>query len=162
MEPFMDGSLDSWRRVVEVNLLGVMVTFQAAARAMPRGGRLLATASIAGLHGEPSAAAYCASKAGVVALVRTLAIELGPEITVNAVAPGQVETPMSLGDLEEVGRRAGRPAEELLREHLERRVPARRMGHPQEVAALLAFLASDAAAFMNGEVVRIDGGEGAS
>src|SRR5215211_4935359 len=88
MEPFLRGDLDSWRRVIDVNLLGVMLTFQAAAQAMPRGGRLLATASIAGLHGEPSAAAYCASKAGVIGLVRTLARELAPlAITVNAVAP---------------------------------------------------------------------------
>ncbi len=92
MEPFLDGSVASWTRVIRVNLIGVMVTLQAAARAMPRGGRLLATASIAGLHGEAAAAAYCASKAGVVALVKTLSIELGPAITVNAVAPGQIET----------------------------------------------------------------------
>jgi NAD(P)-dependent dehydrogenase (short-subunit alcohol dehydrogenase family) len=159
MERFLDGSPETWGRVLEVNLLGVMVTLQAAARAMPRGGRLLATASVAGLHGERDAAAYCASKAGVVALVRTLAIELAPDITVNAVAPGQIETRMSLGDLEEVGRRTGRPATVLLREHLERRVPARRMGTPDEVAAAFAFLASDDSGFINGTVLRVDGGE---
>lgn len=136
-----------------------MVTLQAAARAMPRGGRLLATASIAGLHGEASAAAYCASKAGVVALVKTLSIELGPHITVAGVAPGQVETGMSLGDLDDVAKRVGRPADELLRDHLERRVPARRMGTPDEIAAVFGFLASDQARFINGECVVIDGGE---
>jgi NAD(P)-dependent dehydrogenase (short-subunit alcohol dehydrogenase family) len=159
MEPFLVGDLASWRRVIEVNLLGVMVTLQAAARAMPGGGRLLATASIAGLHGEASAAAYCASKAGVIALVRTLSIELGPAITVNAVAPGQIETSMSLGDLEEVSRRTGCPAAELLEGHLERRVPARRMGTADEVAAALTFLAGPDAAFVSGEILRIDGGE---
>jgi NAD(P)-dependent dehydrogenase (short-subunit alcohol dehydrogenase family) len=159
MEPFVEGTVESWTRVIAVNLLGVMVTLQAAARAMPDGGRLLATSSIAGLHGEASAAAYCASKAGVVALVRTLAIELGPDITVAAVAPGQIETSMSLGDLDEVAERVGRPAEELLRDHLERRVPAHRMGTPDEIAAVFAFLASDEARFINGEVVRVDGGE---
>jgi NAD(P)-dependent dehydrogenase (short-subunit alcohol dehydrogenase family) len=159
MEPFLEGGAGTWRRVLDVNLLGVMVTFQAAARAMPRGGVLLATASIAGLHGEAGAAAYCASKAGVIALVRTLSIELGPEIRVVAVAPGQIETRMSLDDLKEVGRQTGRPPAELLREHLDRRVPARRMGTPDEVAALFAFLASDEAAFITGEVIRIDGGE---
>lgn len=159
MEPFLDGSVASWTRVIQVNLLGVMVTLQAAARAMPRGGRLLATASIAGLHGEASAAAYCASKAGVVALVKTLSIELGPHITVNAVAPGQIQTSMSLGDLEEVSMRTGRSAAQLLEDHLEQRVPARRMGTAEEVAAAFAFLAGPEAAFVSGETLRIDGGE---
>ena len=78
MEPFLDGDMLSWERVLRVNLLGVMNTFQQAALAMPRGGRLLATASIAGLHGEADATAYCASKAGVIGLVRSLAVELAP------------------------------------------------------------------------------------
>jgi NAD(P)-dependent dehydrogenase (short-subunit alcohol dehydrogenase family) len=160
MEPFLEGGLDSWRRVIDVNLLGVMLTFQAAARAMSGGGRLLATASIAGLHGEPGATAYCASKSGLLGIVRTLSIELAPlDITVNAVAPGQIETRMSRRDLETVSRRAGVPAGDLLREHLERRVPARRLGTPEEVAAAFAFLASDDAAYISGEVVRVDGGE---
>jgi NAD(P)-dependent dehydrogenase (short-subunit alcohol dehydrogenase family) len=160
MEPFLDGDLGSWGRVLGVNLLGVMLTFQAAALAMPRGGRLLATASIAGLHGEPGAGAYCASKAGVVALVRTLAIELAPSgITVNAVAPGQIETAMNLRDLRRVAEDRGRPPERLLQEHLERHVPAGRMGRPEEVAAVFAFLAGPDAEFITGEVIRIDGGE---
>jgi NAD(P)-dependent dehydrogenase (short-subunit alcohol dehydrogenase family) len=160
MEPFLEGRLASWRRVLEVNLLGVMMTFRAAALAMPRGGRLLATASIAGLHGEPNASAYCASKAGVIALVRTLSIELGPfGITVNAVAPGQIETAMNRRDLELVAEREGRSADDLLREHLERRVPAGRMGTPEEVAAVFAFLAGPGAEFITGEVIRVDGGE---
>lgn len=160
MEPFLDGKLESWRRVLDVNLLGVMLTFQEAARAMPPGGRLLATASIAGLHGERDAAAYCASKAGVIGLVRTLSIELAPRgLSVNAVAPGQIDTGMNRRDLLLAGEREGRPADDILRDHLERRVPARRMGTPEEVAGLFAFLASDEAAFITGEVIRIDGGE---
>jgi meso-butanediol dehydrogenase/(S,S)-butanediol dehydrogenase/diacetyl reductase len=160
MEPFLDGHIGSWERTVRVNLLGVMNTLQQAARAMPSGGRLLATASIAGLHGEPGACAYSASKAGVIGLVRSLAIELAPHgFTVNAVAPGQIDTRMNSADLGIVSRREGRPAPELLQEHLERHVPARRLGTPEEVAALFAFLASDAAGFITGEVIRIDGGE---
>jgi NAD(P)-dependent dehydrogenase (short-subunit alcohol dehydrogenase family) len=160
MEPFLEGDLGSWQRVLRVNLLGVMNTLQLAALAMPRGGRLLATASIAGLHGEPEASAYCASKAGVVGLVRSLAVELAPQgFTVNAVAPGQIDTRMNSADLETVSRREGRPASELLQAHLDERVPARRLGTPEEVAGVFAFLASDAAAFITGEVIRIDGGE---
>jgi NAD(P)-dependent dehydrogenase (short-subunit alcohol dehydrogenase family) len=160
MEPFLEGGAESWRRVLDVNLVGLMLTLQAAARAMPNGGRLLATASIAGLHGERDAAAYCASKAGVVGLIRALAIELAPlGLTVNAVAPGQVETEMNRRDLELVSERTGRSTAELLAEHLERRVPAGRMGRPEEVAALFAYLASDDAGFVTGEVIRIDGGE---
>lgn len=163
MEDFLDGTTAGWERVLRVNLIGVMLTLQAAARSMIEGGgggRLLATASIAGLHGEPGGSAYCASKAGVVALVKTLAIELGPHrITANAVAPGQIDTAMNARDLETVARAARRPGSELLRDHLDRRVPAGRLGSPEEVAALFAFLASDEAAFVNGAVLRVDGGE---
>lgn len=166
MEPFLEGSIDRWERLIGVNLVGVMITLQAAARSMAtagKPGRLLATASIAGLHGEPGSAAYCASKAAVIGLVKTLAVELAPHgITVNAVAPGQIATSMNARDLETTARAAGRAAEELLQEHLERRVPARRLGSPDEVAALFAYLASDEAAFVTGEVIRIDGGELAS
>jgi NAD(P)-dependent dehydrogenase (short-subunit alcohol dehydrogenase family) len=166
MEPFLEGAPASWERVIGVNLLGVMVTLQAAARSMVRAGRpgrLLATASIAGLHGEPGGSAYSASKAAVIGLVRTLAVELAPHrITVNAVAPGQIDTAMNSRDLATVGRSSGRSPQELLHEHLERRVPARRLGTPAEVAALFAYLASDDAAFVTGEVIRIDGGELAS
>ena len=160
MQPFLEGDLGSWERVLRVNLLGVMNTFQQAALAMPRGGRLLATASIAGLHGEADASAYCASKAGVMGLVRSLAIELGPRgFTVNAVAPGQIDTRMNSTDLQTVSRREGRPAQELLQAHLEQRVPARRLGTPDEVAGAFAFLASAEAAFITGTVLTIDGGE---
>ena len=163
MEDFLDGTLESWERVLRVNLVGVMVTLKEAARSMVQsgnGGRLLATASVAGLHGEAGGSAYCASKAGVIGLVKTLAIELAPaRITVNAVAPGQIDTDMNARDAATIGRGEGRSAASVVREHLDRRVPARRLGTPDEVAALFAFLASDQAAFITGEVVRIDGGE---
>jgi NAD(P)-dependent dehydrogenase (short-subunit alcohol dehydrogenase family) len=166
VERLLEGNREHWESVIAVNLIGVMVTFQAAARAMiehGRGGRLVAVSSVAAIRGETDTTAYAASKAGVIGLVRALAVELAEHgITVNAVAPGQIETPMHQRDLDVLARRIGRPAADLLREHLERRVPARRRGLPGEVAALVTFLASDAAGFITGETVRIDGGEAAS
>ena len=96
----------------------------------------------------------------MIGLVRTLAVELAPHrITVNAVAPGQIDTAMNARDLATVGRSSGRTPAELLGEHLEQRVPAGRLGTPAEVAVLFAYLAADDAAFITGEVIRIDGGE---
>jgi NAD(P)-dependent dehydrogenase (short-subunit alcohol dehydrogenase family) len=164
VEPFIEGSRESWMRIFDVNLIGVMLTLQASTRSMiasGRGGRLLVTASIAGLRGEalPSTA-YAASKAAVMALIRHLAMELAPHgITANAVAPGQILTALNTGDLETMGRRIGRSADELREEFLATSVPARRMGQPSEVAALFAYLASDEAGFITGTTVRIDGGE---
>jgi NAD(P)-dependent dehydrogenase (short-subunit alcohol dehydrogenase family) len=163
LEEFLGGSPASWQEVLAVNLLGVMATLQAAARLMVEdggGGRLLATASIAGLHGEPLSAAYSASKGGVLALTRALAIELAPHrITVNAVAPGQVATALNRTDARIMGEREGKTLEEYERDFLQAAVPLQRIGDPAEVAALFAFLASEDAAFITGATFRIDGGE---
>lgn len=164
MEPFLGGELPAWQRILRVNLLGVLVCFQAAAHAMVehgRGGRLLATASIAGLaQGEAGGVPYAASKAGLAGVIKSLAVELAPHgIGVAGVAPGQIETELNARDLLALGDRSGRSPDELRRELLEQRVPAGRMGTPEEVAAAFAWLASTEADFVTGQVIVIDGGE---
>lgn len=161
--PLLDSGPEQWREVIEVNLLGVLITFQAAANAMvaaASGGRLLATASTAGLRPQAGSAAYCASKAGVIAVVQAAALEFASAgITVNAVAPGEIDTAMNAEVMATVGAREARSADDVRAEMLERSIPAQRMGQPSEVAALLAFLASDEAAYITGEVMRVDGGQ---
>ncbi len=163
IEYFLDGDVDSWLAVLRVNLLGVMVTLKAAAEAMVaqgHGGRLLATGSIAGLHGEQGAPAYTASKGGVMALMRALAIELAPHgITANSVAPGQIDTELNAADLKVFSDREGVPFDDYRATTIRASVPAGRMGRPEEVASVFAFLASDTANFITGATVRIDGGE---
>ncbi len=164
IENFVEGNRQSWMRLFDVNLIGVMLTLQAAARVMidaGRGGRLIATASISGLRGEAApSTAYAASKGAVMALMRSLAVELAPHgITANAVAPGQIDTDLNWADVVALSMRAGRAPSDFRSDFLASSVPMGRMGHPSEVAATFAFLASDDAAFITGETVRIDGGE---
>lgn len=165
IEEFVAGSRESWARVIDVNLIGVMMTLQAATKVMVgsgTGGRLLATASIAGLRGEGHApsTAYAASKGAVMALIRALSVELGEHgITANAVAPGQIDTDMNFSDLEVLSARIGRQPEDFRAEFLKTSVPVGRMGTPAEVAGLFTYLASDEASFITGATFRIDGGE---
>jgi NAD(P)-dependent dehydrogenase (short-subunit alcohol dehydrogenase family) len=163
VEYFLEGTPSSWAEVLAVNLVGAMVTLQAAAKRMVASGtqgRLLATASIAGVHGEPGTPAYCASKGGLISLMQALAVELAPyRITANAVAPGQIDTELNARDVRVLSAEQGRDPDEFRDRFLAERVPANRMGAPEEVAALYAFLASDEAPYVNGETIRIDGGE---
>ncbi|MGQ9575761.1 MAG: 3-oxoacyl-[acyl-carrier-protein] reductase [Thermoguttaceae bacterium] len=135
--------------VVRVNLRGTFLFTRAAARPMLKahGGRIINIASVAGLMGNPGQANYSASKAGVIGLTRTVARELaGRNVTVNAVAPGFIATDMtaSLG--------------EQVLEEVKRRTPLGRLGDPQDVADAVLFLASDAASFITGQVLAVDGG----
>ncbi len=147
---FLDITPEEWDRVLAVNLTGVFYVAQTAARHMMTGagGVILNTASTNGIMGYPYYADYNATKAGVIELTRSMALELAPKIRVNAVAPGYVLTPMQRAEY----------SDEML-EAVNQKIPLRRHAKPQEVAALFAFLASDEASYLSGHVYVIDGAE---
>ena len=147
---FLDILPDEWRRVVGVNLNGVFfVARQAAFRMLSGdGGVILNMGSTNGLMGYPFYADYNASKAGVIELTRSMALELAPTVRVNAVCPGFILTPMQEAEYTPE-----------MQESFASRVPLGRLGRAEEVAALFAFLASDDAAFLTGQAFVIDGGE---
>ncbi len=144
-------SEESFTSVLDANLTGAYRVAKRASRSMlkARYGRLVFVSSVVGLSGAAGQANYAASKAGMVGLARSLARELGSRgITSNVVAPGYVDTDMTSGLTD--SRRA-----ELLAT-----IPSGRTASPAEIAAVIAFLASDAAAYVNGAVVPVDGGLG--
>jgi 3-oxoacyl-[acyl-carrier protein] reductase len=147
---FLEITPHDWDKIVAVNLTGVFYMAQTAARHMWErdGGVILQTASTNGMVGQPLYADYNATKAGVIELTKTMALELAPKIRVCAVAPGYVLTPMQRAEY----------TDEML-EEVNRKVPLRRHAKPEEVAALFAFLASDDAAYITGHVYTIDGAE---
>jgi NAD(P)-dependent dehydrogenase (short-subunit alcohol dehydrogenase family) len=149
-KPFLEISQADWQRVLDVNLTGVFLCAQQAARRMVAGdgGVILMTASTNGLTGHPFYADYNASKAGVILLARTMALELAPRVRVNAVCPGYVLTPMQRAEY----------TDEMLAE-VNAGIPLGRHATPEEIAALFAFLASDEGAYFTGATISIDGGE---
>jgi meso-butanediol dehydrogenase/(S,S)-butanediol dehydrogenase/diacetyl reductase len=149
-QPFMDITPGQWQTVLAVNLNGIFYVAQQAARRMlaGAGGVIINMGSSNGLMGYHYYADYNASKAGVIELTRSMALELAPTIRVNAVCPGFIMTPMQAAEYTPEMRRT-----------FEDKVPLRRLGSPQDVAALFAFLASDDATFITGQYFVIDGGE---
>ncbi|HXZ32693.1 MAG TPA: SDR family oxidoreductase [Terriglobales bacterium] len=147
---FLEITPEEWERVIAVNLTGVFNMAQIAARHMwERGeGVILQTASTNGMMGYPYYADYNATKAGVIELTKSMALELAPKVRVCAVAPGYVLTPMQRAEYTDA----------MLAE-VNRKIPLGRHAKPEEIAALFAFLASDDAAYMNGHVYTIDGAE---
>jgi 3-oxoacyl-[acyl-carrier protein] reductase len=138
-----------WDDVINTNLRGTFLFTRAATRAMMqrRYGRIINISSVSGLTGNPGQSNYGASKAGMIGLTRTVAKELaGRKVTVNAIAPGFIESEMTAalgpGILDEV----------------KKRIPAKRMGRPEEIAYVVLFLASEAASYITGQVLTVDGG----
>jgi NAD(P)-dependent dehydrogenase (short-subunit alcohol dehydrogenase family) len=148
-------------RMLAVNVRGVFLALREVLRALDRqgtAGSIVTTSSVLGLEGLAGSGSYCASKAAVIALTKTAAIEAGPAgHRVNAILPGPIETPMAARIV------AGLPAEErdVFRRGLADSVPLRRIGEPSEVAALVAWLLSDESSYANGGVYSIDGGHAA-
>jgi 3-oxoacyl-[acyl-carrier protein] reductase len=139
----------AWDEVIQTNLTSCFLFSREASRIMmsARYGRLINMTSVSGLIGNPGQTNYSASKAGMIGLTRSLARELGKrKVTVNAVAPGFIESEMTkaLGD-------------ETLKE-VKKRIPANRLGTGDDVAAVVVFLASPAASYINGQVITVDGG----
>jgi 3-oxoacyl-[acyl-carrier protein] reductase len=140
---------DEWDAVIDTNLKSVFRLAKAVMRGMmkARGGRIINVTSVVGHSGNPGQANYCAAKAGVAGMSRSLARELGSRnITVNCVAPGLIATDMT------------RALDDKLKESMLAGIPLGRLGSPQDVAAAVAFLASPGAAYITGTTIHVNGG----
>jgi NAD(P)-dependent dehydrogenase (short-subunit alcohol dehydrogenase family) len=150
----MEESLEDWQRILRVNLLGPVIAIQKVAPVMAEagGGAIVLTASVAGLRSGAGSSAYSASKAAVVSLAQTAAVQLAPQkIRVNAVCPGLIETGMTK-PLLDLARAAGKGSK------IGKHNPMQRAAEPREIAGVAAFLASDDASFLTGQAIAVDGG----
>jgi len=152
-EPFTEITRESWERVLAINLSGTFHCLQAAVPDMlaARWGRIVTISSSSAQSGALRMAHYVASKAGVIGLTKALALELAPHgITVNNVPPGLIDTPMS--------RRAEAAGDLASLDKLAARIPLRRAGTPDDVAAICAFLCSEEGGYITGQVIGVSGG----
>jgi 2-hydroxycyclohexanecarboxyl-CoA dehydrogenase len=153
-DPFLRISVEKWQRIYAVNVLGTVHCCQAALPGMIEEGwgRIVNISSSSGQGGQQFMAHYASSKAAVIGLTKCLALEFGPKgVTVNTIPPGFIDTPM-LRDSESKG---------LLGEgveHHEKQTPVRRIGRPEDIAAMTAFLVSDEAGYVTGQVLGVNGG----
>jgi meso-butanediol dehydrogenase / (S,S)-butanediol dehydrogenase / diacetyl reductase len=152
VSPLGDVAPETIDRVLRVNLRGVVLGLQASIPALERGRdpSLVTVASISGMGGEPFMSLYSATKGGVISLTRSAAVEFGSRgIRINCVCPGPTRTGMTRPTLE---------ADPRVEARLSRPVPLKRLGEPEEIAEVIAFLATPAASFVHGAIVPVDGG----
>jgi 3-oxoacyl-[acyl-carrier protein] reductase len=149
--PFNAMTDEQWDDVLQVDLHGVMRTARAAVPHLDAGGSIVAVSSIAGgVYGWGQHAHYATAKAGVIGLIRSLAVEFGHRgIRANAIIPGLIETPQSLDEVNSLGPEGLRAAGDY--------IPGGRVGRPEEIASVAAFLVSDAASYINGQAIVVDG-----
>jgi NAD(P)-dependent dehydrogenase (short-subunit alcohol dehydrogenase family) len=145
---------ETWRKTIDVNLNAVFYLCRAAIPAMMRngGGTIIVNSSVAAFKSFPNHAAYCASKAGVAALARQVALDYGPDIRVNVICPGPVDTPLIWDSA------IAFPDPEKAVEEAGQKTVMNRLGLPEDIASLVLFLASDKSSWMTGSVITIDGG----
>lgn len=153
--PIEDFPAEDWARILDVNLTGQFLVLKHAVPHLKKGGggSVINIASAAGLKSGPGETAYAASKGGIIAFSRTLAMELAPhKIRVNALCPGFVDTPFN----DPATEYAGGPA--AVADFVKTFIPLGRQGQPEEIAGVIAFLASDDSSFLTGQAVLVDGG----
>lgn len=147
----VDMTDERWDDMLQVDLTGVLRTLRSARPHMGPGSSMIAVSSIAGaVYGWPDHAHYATAKAGLIGLVRSLAVELAPDITVNSVVPGIIETPQSLDPVNSLGPEGLKA--------IAGSIPAGRVGTPHDIAAMIDFLASPGARYVTGQAIVVDGG----
>ncbi len=154
-QPILEATYAAWKRVIDINLDGTFLGVKAVAPAMAAAGRgsIINLSSILGKVGQAGAAAYCASKGGVLMLTKAVALELAPlGVRVNSVHPGYIDTPMVVNALR------NSENENELRDMIISRHAMGRLGVPREIADAIVFLASDESSFMTGSELVVDGG----
>lgn len=145
-QPFSEMKESDWDRVMDINLKSVFLCTQAAIKEMKEGGKIINISSIASLIGFEGLVHYCASKGGLNAMVRALALELAPrKINVNAVAPGGIDTP-------------GASSSEEVKNQTIAMIPFKKLGDPEDIANAVVFLASDKSNYITGQTIVVDGG----
>lgn len=150
--PIVGSDANEWDKVQKVNCKSAFLMIRTFAPLMAGKGAIINVSSSAGLKPTANTAAYSIAKAGLLMLTQIAAMELGPDIRVNAIAPGPLDTDMPYNYLR------GHPAKDQIMAHMIDRTIVKRLGQPKEIAEVIAFLASDAAAYINGATIAADGG----
>jgi NAD(P)-dependent dehydrogenase (short-subunit alcohol dehydrogenase family) len=155
----LDQTLERWNRVIETNLTGAFLVCQAALpHLLEARGSIVTVASLAGLRADPESAAYCSSKAGLIMLTQSIALDYGPAgVRANCVCPGWIRTEMADAAMDDLASRRGVDRQDAYRLAVAD-VPVRRAGEAEEAAAAVAWLASPEASYVNGAVLTVDGG----